>query len=90
MNFQKRNRNEVASRNTSCNAVSSYFLLYSLSLSVRVVLTVHGKEEIAETLGLPKKFVNEMCRWLVESGDWKLVRTTRGGVTRRELRLSFI
>ena len=52
--------------------------------------TGRTKEEIAGTLGLPKSFANEMCRWLVESGDWKLVRTTRGGVTRRELRLSFI
>jgi hypothetical protein len=52
--------------------------------------TGHTKEEIAETLGLPKSFVNEMCRWLVESGNWKLVRTTRGGRTRRELRLSFV
>jgi hypothetical protein len=52
--------------------------------------TGHTKEEITETLGLPKTFVNEMCRWLVESGKWKLVRTTRGGKTRRELRLSFV
>jgi hypothetical protein len=48
------------------------------------------KEEIAGTLGLPKTFVNEMCRWLVETGSWKLVRTTRGGKTRRELRLSYV
>jgi hypothetical protein len=52
--------------------------------------TGHTKEEIAETLGLPKKFVNEMCRWLVESGDWRIVSTRREGKSRRELRLSYV
>ena len=50
----------------------------------------YTKDEIAEKLSLPKRFVNEMCRWLVDSGNWKIVQAKRNGSRRRELRFSVI
>jgi hypothetical protein len=46
------------------------------------------KDEIAEKLKLPKKFVNEMCRWLISSGNWVVVKTRKNGKQRREIRFS--
>jgi hypothetical protein len=48
------------------------------------------KEEIAEKLKMPKRFINEMCRWLVASGDWVIVSTNRKGKRRREIRYSVL
>jgi hypothetical protein len=46
------------------------------------------REEIAENLNLPKAFVNEMCRWLVNDLGWKVVRRQCDNRVRRELRLT--
>jgi hypothetical protein len=46
------------------------------------------REEIAENLNLPKAFVNEMCRWLVNDLGWEIVRRRCDNRVRRELRLT--
>ena len=43
------------------------------------------KDEVAEELNLPKVFANELCRWMVNTGDWKVVQARRNGCRRREL-----
>jgi len=48
------------------------------------------KDEISEKLKMPKRFINEMCRWLVASGDWVIVSTNRKGKRRREIRYSVL
>lgn len=53
-------------------------------------LTGCTKDEIADKLNLPKKFVDEMCRWLVDNGGWKVVQAKRDGARRREMRRSVI
>lgn len=49
--------------------------------------SVHGmtREEIAERLEVPKKFVSRACREMAESGECRIVRTNRNGVRRREV-----
>ena len=53
-------------------------------------LTGCTKDEIADKLNLPKKFVDEMCRWLVDNGGWKVVQAKRDGARRREMRRSVV
>jgi hypothetical protein len=48
------------------------------------------KVELMEKLKLPKKFVNEMCRWLISSGNWIIVQAKKDGQRRREMRYSVI
>jgi hypothetical protein len=48
------------------------------------------KDEVAEELHLPKVFANELCRWLVSTGNWKVVQARRNGCRRRELRFSIL
>lgn len=48
------------------------------------------KEEIAETLSLPKKFVNALCRWLVEDKGWRMASVRREGKRVRVLQLTAV
>lgn len=43
------------------------------------------RDELSESLHLPKPFVNELCRWLERTGSWEVKRRKVKGVVRREM-----
>jgi hypothetical protein len=43
------------------------------------------REELSESLHLPKPFVNELCRWLERTGNWEVKRRKVKGIERREM-----
>lgn len=52
--------------------------------------TGRTRDEIAEVLHLPKPFVNGLCRWLQQSGNWRIRQVKLNGERRRELQYTVV